>query len=93
MNFIKFKAKSTHKKEIKSNEEYEYIKKWVKRNHSINDLKSLFDFIYRKPDNEKFGEEPLKIAWENLSYSEQNYLTYELAKIYVERLSHLPQSN
>lgn len=82
---------STKKKNIRTehNEKYNYIIEWSKRNTVINDLKSLYDLMFREQTEEefkKFGEEPLKSAWNTLSTFEQVVLTYELAELYMSRL-------
>ena len=77
------------KMKIKGTKEYDYILEWSKRHSSINDMKSLFDFMFRECSQEevkKFGDEPLKTAWNSLMDSEQIILTYELAKMYMNRL-------
>lgn len=74
---------------IKNHEEYNYILEWAKRNPVIHDVKTLFDFIfrvYKEEELEKFGEEPLKIAWNSLLENEKIMLTNKLSEIYLNRL-------
>ncbi|ETI67754.1 hypothetical protein [Neobacillus vireti] len=84
-----FPPKEKNQIKIENNNEYNYILEWSKRNSIINDLKSLYDFIFRKYSEEelnKFGEEPLKVAWNSLSDVEQNILTCELSEVYRNRI-------
>lgn len=69
------------------NEEYGYIIGWV--NHHprslFNSLEELKSFIFRKETSEeieKFGVEPLKLAWEKLSAEEIIQLEAEIESIY-----------
>ncbi|MFY0516205.1 hypothetical protein ACOMCU_00045 [Lysinibacillus sp. UGB7] len=67
------------------NQEYAYIIGWVNHHSHIDTLAELKSFIFRQMTNEeieKFGEEPLKIAWEKLSIEEKVQLEEEIESIY-----------
>jgi len=87
-----FSTKEKNQIKIENMKEYKYIIEWSKRNSVINDLKSFYDFMFREYSEEelnKFGEEPLKVAWHSLSYVEQIVLTHELAEIYLNRMNEI----